>query len=120
MTKKEKELKVLFNEARIAGLEAVSKCTPTPMVVSDPNSGKNWFVPDGVCGFAWVTIYPGNCAAANYAKKYLGARHAYKGGTSIWVSEFDQSMGRKETYAAAFANVLYSAGIKAYSNSRMD
>ena len=128
LSPKERELQVLFNNARIAGLQAVQTCTPTPMIVTqhanplDDSSAvqKQWFVPSGVCGFAWVVIYPGNSPAANFAKKHLGGRKHYRGGVSIWVSEFGQSIELKEAYATAYANVLHNSGINAYSDSRLD
>jgi hypothetical protein len=81
---------------------------------------KEWFVADGVCGFAWITVHPANCSFAIWAKKNDGWRAAYGGGMQKWVSQFNQSMQRKEAYAAAYAGVLASHGIKAYSGSRMD
>jgi hypothetical protein len=83
---------------------------------------KQYFVEGGVCGFAWVSIYPGNSPFANWLKKTERARKdSYAGGVSIWVSEYGQSMERKEAFASAFANSLRESGIeKAYSRSRMD
>ena len=123
-----KEFKILFNEARMAGIKAVLECKVTPMIVqqhsnmADDSSPvtKSWFVEDGVCGFASINIRPGNCPAANYAKKHLGASKAYYGGVSIWVHEFNQSLQKKEAYASAFPAVLHNAGIWAHCNSRMD
>ena len=128
MKAEERILKELFDKAHEAGMMAVAKANVVPMVVSqhanmmDDSSPveKSWYVADGVCGFAWITIRPGTSKAARYAKNYLGARAGYYGGMEIWVSKFNQSMQKKETYAHAFAEVLQSAGIKAYSGSRMD
>ena len=130
MTTKERNYTVLYNEARIAGLEAVRKCTPTPMVVGEPTtlfgndvdySKKTYFVADGVCGFAWINVKPGNSPFANWLKKTdKGKSSHYEGGVTIWVSEFNQSMQKKECYAQAFADVLRKSGIRAYAMSRMD
>jgi hypothetical protein len=106
---------------------------------------KAWFVPDGPCGFAWVKVVTSmksfrgtnynrslNGQFANWLKaqaKTTGRRYneillpdktAYNGGVDIWVSGFNQSIQKKETYAAAFAGALNAVGIVAYSDSRMD
>lgn len=123
------EFAALFAAAAAAGTAAAAAVTPVPMHVveranplDDTSAIVKRYAPveGGVCGFAWVVIRPGNSPAANYAKKFLGARKDYYGGVSINVSAYGQSMTRKESYAAAFARVLAAAGIKAYSNSRMD
>lgn len=120
----------IYQEANQAGIDAVSKLEVIPMIVSeaDPISGrpthggKSWFVADGVCGFAWVSIRPGNCPFANWLKKSGKARtDSYSGGVQIWISDYNQSMQKKETYAAAFAAVIREKlGIHCYSGSRMD
>jgi hypothetical protein len=118
----------LWAKADAAGKEAVEKCVPTPMVVAqhanplDDGSPvtRAWHVPQGVCGFAWVKITPGNCSFAIWAKKNLGARKDYYGGVSVWVSEYGQSMELKEAYARGAAKILQEGGIKAYAGSRMD
>lgn len=121
----------ILNEARIAGLEAVQKLQVTPMVVTSHESPmddsspvkQEWFVADGVCGFAWVTLRPANSAFANWLKKNHGEQwrvDSYTGGLKLWVSEFNQSMQRKEAYAYAFAGILQKYGFKASSDSRMD
>ena len=118
----------LFRRADEAGRKAADACTPTPMVVTahadqfDDSSpvAQQWVVDDGVCGFAWVTIRPGNCSAAIYAKKNLNFQPAYGGGMQLWVSSYNQSMARKEAYAEAYAGVLRTGGIQAYAGSRED
>jgi hypothetical protein len=82
--------------------------------------GKEWFEPEGLCGFAWVTI-KGTSAFAKWAKKQGLARPGYPTGLVFWVSEFGQSVARKEAFAKAFAAVLRSQGIEgAYADSRLD
>jgi len=118
----------LYDKALQAGREAAKACTPTPMVVQqhanmmDDNSPvvKQWHVPDGVCGFAWVKIRPGNCPFANWLKKNKLGSKAYRGGVEIWISEYNQSMTKKETHAQAMSAVLREAGIDAWAESRMD
>jgi hypothetical protein len=122
-------LKSLFEQAHAAGRAAAEAVIPTPMVVvaltdpfDDTSAVARRYPPvmDGVCGFAWITIYPGTGKAARFAKEFYGARKAYRGGVQIWVSAYGQSMTRKEAYAEKFAAVLSAAGIKAYAGSRMD
>ena len=120
---------LVFHRAHEAGLKAAAEIVPVPMHVvvranplddSSPVVKRYAPVLDGVCGFAWVTIHPGTSPAARYAKKMLGVKAAYGGGTQIWVSAYNQSMTRKSAYASAFAAVLSAAGITAYAGERMD
>jgi hypothetical protein len=128
MSLSDSELKRIFDAAHAAGIEAANACTPTPMVVAqhenplDDSSPveKRWLVPQGVCGFAWITLKPGTSRAARYAKAHLGARKAYHGGVSIWVHQFNQSYELKTAYASAFVQVLRDAGIDAYADGRLD
>jgi hypothetical protein len=119
----------IYDEARRAGLEAVDGMNVIPMIVqqhanmADDSSPvvKNYFAEGGVCGFAWITVKPGNPPFANWLKKNgLGRKDSYYGGVTIWVDEFDQSMQRKEKYAHAFAKVLNDHGITARAMSRLD
>lgn len=112
-----KDFSTLYNLADTAGKSAVTKFTPNPMVVTSGN--KNYFVADGVCGFAWIK-FAGNTAWARWAKKMGYARSAYPKGLSIWVSDYNQSMQKKEVYAQAFAKTLRDNGVDAWAESRMD
>jgi len=110
-------------EAHCSGIKAGEECLPTPMnVVSrmGDDAGKVYHVPEGMCGFAWVTVHPGNCSFAIWAKKNLGYSKAYGGGVQRWVNEFGQSYERKHAYAQAYAKILSLAGITAYAGSRLD
>ena len=117
----------LLAAADAAGKTAVDAATVVPMVVEqhvdmlDDASPvrRSWFVADGVCGFAWVTVRPGNSRFARYLKNH-GWRTAYGGGVEFWGSAYGQSMQKKEAYANAYADVLRAAGFKAYAGSRMD
>lgn len=124
------QFEAAYNKATAAGRAAGQAAVPAPMVVGtpttpfgndiDPNE-KTYYVADGVCGFAWVKITPGNCAFANWLKKNKLARTAYQGGVDIWISAFGQSMQRKEACAAAMAKIFRDdLGVKAYAGSRMD
>lgn len=128
--KKKVDWKELYEKADKAGREAANNCVPTPMIVSqrvnplDDNSRveKEYFVPQGVCGFAWVNIKPGNHPFSNWLKKNnLARKDSYYGGVTIWVGDYGQSMELKEAYAGAFARTLRENGIeKSYMGSRMD
>jgi hypothetical protein len=101
---------------------------PEPMIVSerasplDDNSPivKQWEVDSGVCGFAWVSIRPATSSFARWLVKQGLAHKAYEGGLSIWISDYNQSMERKEAHARAMAEVFRAAGVNAYAASRMD
>lgn len=123
------QLADIFARAHAAGMAAGQGAKVQAMTVGSPTtpfgntidySKETYHVPDGPCGFAWVTIRPANCTAAKYAKTTLGARAGYYGGIEISCRYFNQSMARKEAYCYAFAEVLTAAGIKASVGSRMD
>lgn len=142
------EFEALLAQAHAAGQAALEAAIPTPMVVYEtaglsnqpkPN-GREWYVNEGACGFAWVTLRPATTPLARYLKKTrfeLSTQFdtadraqieaegghwskAYNGGYQLWVWGGGQSITRKEAYASAYAEVLRDAGYKAYSGSRMD
>ena len=115
-------------KADAAGKAAAEACRPVPMVVGSPSTPfgndvdpnkKRYYVPDGVCGFAWIA-FGGNIPFGRWAKKNKIASKHYPKGLSIWVGDYGQSMQLKEAYARAFADVLQAAGVPAYAGSRMD
>ena len=108
----------LFAQADEAGRAAAAACKPTPLVVR--YQGRTSIVDEGYCGTAWVSIHPGNSAIANYAKKQLGARRAFRGGVTMFVDDFGQSWERKCAFARAFAEVLSSAGFEAHAHDYVD
>ena len=112
----------LFTKAGEAGMLAGKQAIPEPMIVKYRAMGEPRldFISEGMCGFAWVTVRPGNCSFANWLKKKGYASKAYKGGVSIWISQFGQSITRKEAYARAVADVLQEAGVNAIAGSRLD
>lgn len=118
-----------YAKAVTAGKAAGEAAKPATMVVTQHANPLNdnspavqqWVEPEGVCGFAWVNVTPGNSSFAKWLVKNKVARKAYYGGVDIWVSAFGQSMERKEACASAMAKVLVEElGVKAYANSRMD
>ena len=114
----------LHERAHDAGMKAGTESSPIPMTVQEADLsgnpiGKTWYVSEGACGFAWIR-FKGNTAWGKWAKAQGIATPAYPKGLQIWVSEFNQSVTRKEAYANAYAKVLCGAGIEAYADSRLD
>ena len=116
-----------FAKAAAAGKAAGEAKVPRPMIVQQragPFGGpvvQEWHEPEGMCGFAWVNVSPGNSPFANWLKKNKLARKSYSGGVDIWISDFNQSVERKEACATAMASVLREElGVKAYASSRLD
>jgi hypothetical protein len=118
-TKAERDAKHadLYARADAAGRAAAEACTPTPMVVSGYESTP---IMGGVCGFAWVTVRPGNSSFAKWLKSKGARIDSYAGGMQLWISAYGQSMALKQAYAEAFAEVLQASDVKAYAGSRMD
>ena len=116
---KDMENHEIFQRAYAAGMAALENCVPKPMIVKDTYNNQEWYVADGACGFAWVRI-KGNTTFARTMKKYGFFRKAWDKGYEFWVSEGNQSIGKKEAFAVAFAKVLKDNGIEAYANSRLD
>jgi hypothetical protein len=125
----------LWNKAKEAGRQAVNELTPKPMIVQEHENmlddsspvKKEWFVADGVCGFAWVNIRPASRAGKNdcdmvrwLRSNSIGRYDDYTKAWCYWISEYNQSMQKKEAYAEAMARVLSDDGIKAYAGSRLD
>lgn len=104
-----------INKAQSAGENQI----PMPMIVeqranmSDDESPvvKSWFVAEGLCGFAWITVNPGNCQFANWLKKRGEKCSDYYKGVMLYVHGFNQSYERKRTYARVLADELES-GLK--------
>lgn len=118
-----------YAKAAAAGKAAGEAAKPRAMIVQQRASPFNdnsavlqeWHEPEGMCGFAWVNVSPGNSPFANWLKKNKLASKAYHGGVDIWISAFDQSVERKEACANAMAKVLVEElGVKAYASSRLD
>lgn len=118
----------IIREAEAAGRAALVAATPEPMVVQQHASPiddsspvvRSWYVSEGVCGFAWVTISPATSALARYLLKSGKARKGYGGGAQVWVSEGGQSYDRKVAYASAYADVLRGYGYTAWDEGRLD
>lgn len=112
-----------WRAAHDAGMAAGRAAQCEPMIVRDMQTGHVYEpVADGVCGFAWVVLRPATSRFARWASANRGARKEYGGGLCLtWVSEFGQSMTRKEAYARAFAEVLRrELNLNVHAHSRMD
>ena len=92
-------------------------------------TGGNTYGEPVYCGFAWVTVYPehkGNTRAGKAERKILEAMGFRKDWTGkayeLWNpgNYAGQSMDVKEVGAQAYAEVLRTAGFKAYMGSRAD
>jgi hypothetical protein len=99
------------------GMEAGLACVPTPMVVRGFEP-----VMDGMCGFAWVVVKPGNHPFARWLKREGLAETHWEGGVCIWVSEHDQSWERKRAHARAYAEFVGAMvdAAQVYHDSRAD
>ena len=92
-------------------------------------TGGNQYGEPMYCGFAWVTVYPehkGNTRDGKAERKILEAMGFRKDWTGkayeLWnpTGYRGQSMDVKEVGAQAYAEVLRTAGFKAYMGSRAD
>jgi hypothetical protein len=118
----------IYQQAHYQGNVAVEMANVTPMIVQqrenplddDSKLVRQYFVSDGVCGFASVTVKPANSKFAKFLVANGLGRKSFNGGVSMSIRDFNQSLQKKETYAYAFASVLNEHGIKAYVESRMD
>lgn len=90
----------IFERAATEAYIAAIQHQPNPMVVCGE------IIEDGVCGFAWVNIKPGNSKFANWLKANGKAHKAHNGGVSVWIHEFGQSYERKMKFAGRFAEVI--------------
>lgn len=104
----------IFEKAHKAGLDAGSAHKPTPMTVRSSGAlgtggEREYYVPDGACGFAWVRIPDGRSKLAREAKACGFRSDSYYGGVTLWVDHFGQSYERKTQYAKAYARVVEEA-----------
>lgn len=96
----------VFDKANAEGFAAGEASKPKPMGILNPRTGQTWREDEGACGFAWVTVRPGNSAFAKWLVKNDHARAAYGGGVQIWISAHGQSVTRKAAHAQRMAEVL--------------
>ena len=116
------EFEKLWEEAKADGYVAGTDAIPTPMIVSGYEHEP---VMDGVCGFASVHFKMKSGLGRKFGRWLCDNGYArkdnYYGGCCIWISDYGQSMTRKEAHAHAMAQTLQRAGIEdAHGMSRMD
>jgi hypothetical protein len=97
-----------LHTARTAGLAAVAALDVVPMTVV--GNGRSYHVEGGVCGFARVEVRPRTSAWAKWLRLIGWRSSDYFKCVTLNISEFGQSMQRKEAYAAAFADHLTRLG----------
>jgi hypothetical protein len=110
--------KELYEMACKAGREAGERIKPRPMIVGDGTT--SYFVPEGLCGFAWIHIVSAKEAFVKWLKEHDIGYKNYRKGWDVWVSDFGQSHARKVEFASAFAKVLNDHGIECYPEERLD
>jgi hypothetical protein len=113
-----------WRDANLAAHVAVQALDVKPMTVigHNPATGDRiaYHVPDGVCGFAYVTIRPATSAFVQWLKGRGIGHKAYRGGWEISIPHYSQSMQRKEEHARVVSEYLITHGIAAGYYSRMD
>jgi hypothetical protein len=120
--------KKIYNEAYAAGIKAGNEVGVPKFVVGEPTTplggnidySKPTYILDGLCGFAWVDIFPARGSFVTFLKSQGIGDKNYNSGYGIWIKEFGQSVDRKYAFAQAFAEVLQKYGIRAYAGSRLD
>jgi hypothetical protein len=126
----------ICEKAHTAGMESVKNTVSRTVMVYEEthpfsgtmdNTKPHYILDDYPCGFSWVNVYPankGNTSLGKEERRVLESagfrKNDYEKSYQLWVSDFNQSMQKKEAYADAFAKVLRENGIRAYSGSRMD
>lgn len=116
----DKQMKAIFDEATMAGVEAAKGATLEMLTVQDSTTGRV-YPSFPICGFAWVLVKPGNSRFANWLKKNdHGRTDSYYGGVNIWIGDYNQSYDMKVAHASAMAGVFNKYGINAYMGSRLD
>ena len=108
------------------GDKAYDAAVPNPVIFYPAGSNPADFPPEpeGLCGFAWVTIKPATSAFARWLKKqdsdqYRLHKGCY-GGLELWPAGRSQSWERKKAWAKAVAARLQAAEVRAIAGDRLD
>lgn len=118
----------IWKDACVVGNLAGDRKQCVPMVVQQHGNMlddktevvQEWFVADGVCGFAWLQ-FRGNTAFARWTASVNLGYKAYQGGREIRCHLYNQSMQRKEAWCYAVRDYLKLLhGIEVNVYSRMD
>jgi hypothetical protein len=126
----------ICDRAHEAGMKAVEGAKIVPMIVGAEAGFMSGridytqpveYVADGVCGFAWICVYPeykGNTKLGKQERfvleKFGFWKNDYEKCYQLSVRDFNQSLQKKEVYARACAEVFRAEGINAYARSRID
>jgi len=115
----------IITEAKTKAVDAIE----VAKIRWEKDWGGNEYGEPMYCGFAWVTIHPehkGNTKLGKLERRVIesmGFRKDWTGKAyQLWncTGYAGQSMDVKEAGAQAYAEVLRSAGFKAYMGSRAD
>jgi len=109
----------LFSTAWQLGMNAAHSCVPRPMIVTDAHGNQLDYVPDGMCGFAWLS-FSGNTSFAKWLSKHKKTRKGYPKGIELPIHAYEQSYERKASHARAMAAYLQSHGVECWAGSRLD
>lgn len=127
-TKVKTDPQVVWDEACAIGHRAGTACQPEPMVVQafkDPLDSaspvvQSWHVPDGPCGFAWITIRPARGSFVRWLREHGLGHNGYRGGWKVPIHGFGQSYYRKMACAKAIAECLQQYGVQAFYDGTLD
>jgi len=106
----------------VAGATAAAACVPEPIQVVNAFTKAVEAISYSK-GFAWLRVYPGNCAFARWLVSEHQADPAHRGGVQVMIRGYDQSIERKTAHANAMAQVLRTANVgraEIYVNSQED
>ena len=118
-----------YNSIQEQAKDAAVKAQQDFLAKRNAQTGGNEYGEPMYCGFAWVTVYPehkGNTRLGKQERATLesmGFRKDWTGKAwQLWnpTGYAGQSMDVKEAGAQAYADVLRTAGFKAYMGSRAD
>lgn len=119
------EYQALWDKAIAAGEAAAQACMPTPVTFkcrAGDAPPKTFHDAEGACGMAWVTVQPGTCAFAQWARRHgLMKSGLERTGVSYFVGGLGSaSLARLEAFAHAMRDEFQRAGLYSSVTSRLD
>tara|TARA_R100000773_G_scaffold42666_1_gene40135 strand:- start:770 stop:1144 length:375 start_codon:yes stop_codon:yes gene_type:complete len=112
------KVELLLKDAHESGHNAALAADPQMIQAVDTITGKV-YKPFPICGFASVIVKGLRGRVLGEFKKRGFEKH-YRGGISLWISDYGQSYDMKTAYARAYSKVLNERGIKSWPESRLD
>jgi len=108
-----------------AGDRAFDEAQPVALVEATVTGavrpgGREFTMPHGLCGFAWVHVPNAGSAFGRWVKKHHGARTGYPSGLNWSVRQYGQCYEAKVAFADAAADLLRARGYKVWSGDRLD